>query len=137
MKKLYFEIFEEFERADTKEKRLKVLRENATPDFVTFLEYTYNPKFQFYITEFPKDYVKPDVVPGIEFSHIGIELGRAYLFMKGNTIADKLTEDKRHVMLLQMLESIHERDATYFVSMMKKELNVKGLTLDLLKEALN
>jgi hypothetical protein len=81
--------------------------------------------------------VKPDVMPGIEFSHIGIELGRAYLFMKGNVIADKLTEDKRHVMLLQMLESIHERDATYFVGMMKKELNVKGLTLELLKEALN
>lgn len=134
MVKNIYEIFEEIEAASNRVDRKKVLQDNASVHFKTVLAYAFNPKYEFYINEFPKDYVKPDTVPGIRMAGIESEHRRFYLFVKGNPTADSLTEEKRHVLLLQLLESFEPKEAIVVVNMMKKDLKVKGLTLSLVQE---
>lgn len=134
MIKNIYEILDEFELATTKAERQQVLVNNASHHFLQVLKYTFDPQYQFYITQFPKDYIKPDTLPGIRFAGIESEIRRAYLFLKGNETADRMTPDKMNQVLVQLLESFEPREADVFVNMMKKNLKVKNLTFNLIKE---
>ncbi len=136
MIKNIYEIFDEFEQATTKEDRIRVLQENSSTHFRMLLAFALDPKYQFYVKEFPKDYVKPDTFPGLRYAGIESEIRRVYLFLKGNETSDKLTEEKRNQILVQLLESFEPREAVVFVNMLKKNLQVKHLTYKLVKEAL-
>lgn len=136
MVKNIYEILDEFEQATTKEDRIRTLQENSSPHFRQVLMFALDPKYQFYIKEFPKDYVPPDTFPGIRYAGIESEIRRSYLFLKGSETADILTEEKRNQILVQLLESFEPREAVVFVNMLKKNLQVKHLTYKLVKEAL-
>jgi hypothetical protein len=131
------EVFDEFNKCSNKEQRLHVLRKHDSQNFREFLEYSFNPKIEFYFSQFPMNYIIPDTVPGISYSDLLSELKRLYLFTKGNPTADSLTEEKRNTLFLQVLETMDPTEATYFVNMMKKNLGVKYLTINLIKEAYN
>lgn len=135
MVKNIYEIFQDFEAVKTKEEKIAVLRNNLRPALADVLNITFNPDIKFYVTEFPKDYKKPDTFAGIQFSNIDTELKRVYLFQKGNPTADNLTPEKRHILLLQILESFPEQEARVYVNMMLKDLKVKGLTEKLVRAA--
>lgn len=135
MIKNVYEILDEFERAQNKEERIRVLKDNALHHFLQVLKYTFDPKYQFYVKEFPKNYVQPDTFPGIRYSGIESEIRRVYLFLKGNETADILSEEKRNQILVELLEAFEPREAQVFVNMMKKNLQVKHLTPTLIKEA--
>jgi hypothetical protein len=135
MQKNIYEIFDEFQAQKTKQGRIQILQQNATPHFLQLLRYTFDPQYQFYVTSFPENYITPDTLPGIRYAGIESELRRVYLFLKGNPTADSLTEQKRNQLLVQLLESFEPREATIFINMMKKNLSVPYLTLSLVKEA--
>lgn len=134
MIKNVYEILDEFEVADNKADRQRILRENATPHFLQVLKYTFDPKFQFYVKSFPKDYQEPDTFPGLRYAGIESEIRRTYLFLKGEATADSLSEEKRNQVLVQLLESFEPREANVFVNMMKKNLQTKFLTYNFVKE---
>lgn len=134
MIKNVYEILDEFEIADNKADRQRILRENSTPHFLQVLKYTFDPKFQFYVKSFPKDYQEPDTFPGLRYAGIESEIRRTYLFLKGEATADKLSEEKRNQVLVQLLESFEPREAHVFVNMMKKNLQTKFLTYNFVKE---
>lgn len=135
MIKNIYEILDEFEKAKTKQERISVLQSNSLQHFLQVLQYTFDPKYQFYVTSFPKNYIQPDTFPGIRYAGIESELRRIYLFMKGNPTADILSEEKRNQLLVQLIEAFEPREAQVFINMMKKNLNVKFLTYNLVKEA--
>jgi hypothetical protein len=129
------EILDEFNLAGTKEQRLNVLQQNNLYHFKEVLKYTFNPKYQFYVEDkFPTDYIQPDTLLGIRYSGIESEIRRAYLFIKGDQTADSLTEEKRKTLLLQLLESFEPKEAQVFFNMMQKDLKVKYLTANLVRE---
>ena len=134
MIKNVYEILDEFEVADNKADRQRILRENATPHFLQVLKYTFDPKFQFYVKSFPKDYQEPDTFPGLRYAGIESEIRRTYLFLKGEATADSLSEEKRNQVLVQLLESFEPREAHVIVNMMKKNLQTKFLTYNFVKE---
>lgn len=130
-----YEILEQFESVDSKEDQQRVLRENSIHHFLEVLKYTFDPQYQFYVEqEFPIDYQKPDTFPGIRLAGIESEHRKAYLFLKGNPTAESLTENKRHILLLQLLESFEPKEATIWFNMMNKDLKIKGLTESLVRE---
>lgn len=135
MLKNIYEIFDEFSSKTNKSDRIKVLHENNTNHLRQLLKYTFDPQYQFYISEFPKNYKKPDTLPGIRIAGIESEIKRAYLFLKGNETADKLTPQKMNQLLVTLLESFEPREAEVFVNMMKKNLRVPFLTKNLVDEA--
>ncbi len=131
-----YEIIEEFDDASTKEQRKQVLLNNNVYHFREVLKYTFNPKYQFYADSkgLPEDYKKPDTFPGIRLAGIESEMRRIYLFMKGDATADILTPEKRHILLLQLLESFEPKEAKIFMGVLNKDLKVKYLTYSLVEE---
>jgi hypothetical protein len=109
------EILDEFNLAVNKQQRVEILQQNNL----------YN---------FPTDYIEPDTLLGIRYAGIESEIRRAYLFVKGDPTADSLTEEKRNLLLLQLLESFEPKEAKIFFNMLHKDLKVKGLTADLVRE---
>ena len=83
---------------------------------------------------FPKEYIKPDTAPGIRFAGIESEIRRAYLFIKGNPTADSLTEEKRKILLLQLIESFEPQEVVVWINMMNKALQTPWLTETLVRE---
>jgi hypothetical protein len=129
-----YEIFDKFNLAKTKAERQQILLDNASNHFLQVLKYTFDPQYQFYVTSFPKNYIEPDTFPGLRYAGIESELRRVYLFLKGNPTADIMTEQKRNQLLVQLLESFEPREAQVFVNMLKKDLQVKHLTINLIRE---
>lgn len=131
-----YEILDEFEQKSTRNDRKDVLLKYGNLEYFRgVLQLAFNPSFQFYTeSKFPEDYKKPDTFPGIRIAGIESELRKYYLFQKGNPTADSLSEEKRHVLLLQLLESFEPREAEIWFKMLNKDLKIKGLTESLVRE---
>ena len=129
------EILDEFNLAVNKQQRVEILQQNNLYHFKEVLKYTFNPNYQFYVEDkFPTDYIEPDTLLGIRYAGIESEIRRAYLFLKGDSTAESLTEEKRNLLLLQLLESFEPKEAQIFFNMLNKDLKIKGLTADLVRE---
>lgn len=134
MKNVY-EVFEEFEKAQTKEDRLNVLRRNGNYAVKSILQGTYDPNIQFVFEELPT-FKRSDAPPGLGYSHILSELKRVYLFEKNHPKASpNLTMERRKQILIQILEALEAKEADVFLNMLKKNQNVKGLNADIVREA--
>ena len=129
------EILDEFTLAINKEQRIEILQQNNLYHFKEVLKYTFNKNYQFYVEDkFPTDYIKPDTLLGIRYAGIESEIRRAYLFLKGDPTSDSLTDAKRNLLLLQLLESFEPKEAEIFFNMLNKDLKIAGLTEDLVRE---
>ncbi len=130
-----YEILDQINSTDSKNEKKRIMMENSTPWFKELLAYAFDPKYKFYVNKFPKEYKEPkDTAPGISFSDIQSELKRTYLFMKGTPTADSISEGKRNILLIQMLESFEPTEAKVFVNMLNKDLKIRGLTYNLVTE---
>lgn len=123
------EILNKFKEKTTKTERIKVLaeyHEQLIPIFNIIFSNT-----QFSITELPKEYKPTDNLPGISYSSIHNELRKLYLF----TTNSNLTKEKQELLLIQLLESLTNDEATLFINILKKDLKVPYLTPKLINEA--
>jgi predicted Zn-dependent protease len=57
------------------------------------------------------------------------------LFKKGDATAEKLSDEKRKQLLLQLIESLEPREAEVVIGILSKDLGVKGLNYKFVKEA--
>jgi hypothetical protein len=73
---------------------------------------------------------------GMSYGHMTEALSRVYLFVKGNPrVSPDLTDKRKTEILIQILESLEEKEADVFAGMLKKDLNVPYLTPLLVNEA--
>ena len=129
------EVFDKFVNAPTIEEKKQVLWNNQFQHIKEVLKYAFNPKYQFFVEDkFPEDYIKPDTVLGLRVAGIESEIRKAYLFLKGDVTAESLTPQKRHNLLLQLLESFEPKEAEIFHNMLQKDLKIEGLTKELVEE---
>lgn len=133
--KAIYEIFDEVESAPTRQEKVNVLRQNATYALRSVLKGSFDPGVEFVIDRVP--YYNPsDSPPGLGYTNLNQELGRAYLFEKHNAKVDpNLSQDRKEKILIQMLESLEKREAEVLINMLLKKQKVKGLTYNLVKEA--
>lgn len=136
MMKAIYEIFEEFEKAETKTEKITVIERNLSDVLINVLKYTFDPGYKFKFNEFPKEYKKPNTLQGISYAHLGTELRRLYLFQEGNETAEQLAKNpkKQKEVLLMFLESLEHAEAKVIIGIMKKDLGVKGLDYKFVKE---
>ena len=131
---LYSEIMDKFEKAQTKEERLQVLRKNGHDRFKQFLIMAFNPFIKFDV-EIPN--YRPSVEPaGLNFTYLDTEMQKMYRFIVNHpSRAKELTGKKQTSLLLVVLESLHKDEAALLVKVIKKDLGIKFLTPKLVKEA--
>lgn len=132
--KLYSEIFDEFNIAESKSDKIAILRKYDHPRFRDFLVIALNPMFQFDV-EIPN--YRPAIEPaGLNFTYLDMEVPKLYRFIKNHPKrTTNITPEKQKSLLVVVLESLHKDEADLLVKCIKKDLNVKFLTPKLIKEA--
>lgn len=133
---LFNEIFEEFDKARTREQRVAVLQKyGRNVWFKEFLNYAFNPKIHFDITQIPN--YKPAVEPaGVCYSNLSNEIRRLYIFILGHPKrTGKLDAKKEARILNALLSSVYKEEAALLVKCFKKDLEIRYLTSRLVKEA--
>ena len=74
---------------------------------------------------------------GTEHTMLAQEAKRLYLFTKGGD--NSLSQNKREMLFIQMLEGLCEEEAQFLITVINKKVNnkYKGFTGNLVKEAFN
>jgi hypothetical protein len=132
--RLYSEVLEEFEKAETKNDRLAVLRKYDHPRFREFLIYALNTKIEFDV-EVPK--WRPAVEPaGLNYTYLESEIPKLYRFVKNHPQRPEgLSQEKQKQLLVVVLESLHKDEAQILADMITRKLKVNNLTKKLVQEA--
>ena len=132
--KLYSEIFEDFDKAKNKQERLAVLRKYDHPRFREFLNYAFNTHVKFDV-EIPS--YRPAIEPaGLNSTYLSTEVTKMYRFIVGHPQRPEgLSDLKKKQLLTVILESLHKDEAELMCKLIKKDLGVKYLTMNLVLEA--
>ena len=133
--KLYSEIFEEFEKATTKQERIAILRREGDERFRFFLQLAFNPAIEFDIV-LPHMYRPAKEPAGLNYAYLDTQMPKMYRFIKNHPMRPEgFTAEKTTQQILVMLESLHRDEAAIILKIFKKEFKVKNLTHNLVKEA--
>lgn len=129
--KYTFEIFEEIDKAKTKQDKIAILKSNETPAVKNILVGTFDDAIEWNLPEGTPPYTHADLKSTANsFSR---QLDQLRYFVKGGP-GDKLAKFKRESMFIRLLENIHPKDAELVLSMIAKKSPAKGLTKALVKE---
>jgi len=129
-----YEVFDAFEKATNKEEKKQVLRDNNSFALRSILRANFHPRIRFLFEKIPP-YKRSDMPIGMGYSSIDMEINRMYLFEKDNPAAPKeLTQQRRELLLIQILEVLESREADIFAAAIMKNLKVRGLTKALVME---
>lgn len=134
MKNIY-EIFNEFEKASSREAKIAILRNNDGWALRNVLRGTFDPNIKFVFEQAPP-YKRSDSPPGMSYSSIHKELDRVYLFeVNSPKVSPNLKHSRKEQILIQILEVLEAQEAEIFMNMLLKKQKVKGLTATVVKEA--
>ena len=133
MEYLYSEIFDLFQKAETRKDKIEILKRFEHPTFKEFLNYAFNPNIHFDV-EVPQ--YKPSFDPaGLNIMYLDDEVKRMYRFIVGHPKRPpNLKTKKQTELLILVLESLHKDEADLCIKMIKKDLKIPFLTKKLLKE---
>ena len=117
------DIFESLKKSRSDEKKVEILQ-NASHHNQQFKElcaFIVNPHIQWEIPEGTPPYRPGD---GIDTEAVmWAEIRRLYIFVKGG--ADNMNKHKKEMLFIDILESLHPKDAKFLIKMKDKE--VKGI----------
>lgn len=136
--KLFSEIFEEFEKAETKADKMAVLRKYWHPRLQDFLEYAFNSNIHFDV-EPPKTWRHADEPAGLNVTYLDLEVPKLYRFIKNHPhrpVELATDEAKKTKLLKVVLESLHPSESELLLKLIKKNLGIKGLTVKLIQDTI-
>jgi hypothetical protein len=136
MKNVY-EIFDDFNKANSPSTRIAVLQKGAEENaqFKNVLQGAYHPHIQFVIKE-QLEYTRSDDPEGLSYGTMETEFGRIYLFTEGSTkVSPDLTLERKKQLAIQIMESLEAQEAEVFHNMLLKDLKVPHLDADIIEEA--
>ena len=130
-----YEVFDDFKKAKTKADRILILQKNDTPALRDVLIGAFHPNVRYTVDKIP-EFRRVDMPAGMSYDHMSGALSRIYLFVKDNPrVPEGLTEKRKNEILIQILESLEEKEADVFIGILKKDLKVPYLTPALINEA--
>lgn len=132
-----WEVFTEVQEAKTRKKKLEVLKKYENDMHVRdVLQGTFDPRIQWNLPGGTPPYTPAnDDAPPLQ-SLMKLHL-RFKFFVKGLAASEDLPSIKRERMFIDILETIHPKDAQIMVSMVNKQKpEYDGLTEKLVKEAM-
>lgn len=130
-----YEIFNEFKDAGTKKDRIDVLRNNNSVALRNVLIGTFHPGVKFAINKLP-EYKSEDVPPGMSYNNMSQVLDKIYLFMENHPRKPAgLSDRRREELLIQILESLEQKEAEVYGNVILKDQKIPYLTVNLVNEA--
>jgi hypothetical protein len=129
-----WEILEECKLCETVPQIQQILARNDTPALREVLLCAYHPNAKWYFTDFPQGYRKQDTLPGVSHMNLYTEVKKLYMFSVGNPTADALTQDRRHVLLVNLLEGLENEEAQLVIDIFKGDLQIDGLNKDTINQ---
>lgn len=128
-----FEILDKISKTKSRAEKIKLLQEqqNNWP-LRDLLRGSFDDSVQWLLPSGPVPYTPADIAshPSNWTQHNS----KLAYFVKGGK-GDSMNPIKREKMFLDILESVHPRDAELLAGMINKKLPVKGVTKNLVKEA--
>lgn len=115
------EILEKVRKAKNKALKIKILKENDTPELRSLLKSSFDPNIEWLLPEGPVPYDQKDFKLG-DGSHkfLETEIPTLYHFVKGGN--DGMKSVKREQTYIQLLESLHETEAKLLIAAKDKLL---------------
>lgn len=117
--------------ASSKEEKIKVLRENYSFPLITVLQTALDPRFSWLLPKGKINY-RPSRFQEARQA-LFMETKRFYIFLEGYT-PPALTQERRELLFLQLLETIDPKDAELLLMIKEKKLP-KGLNAKIINEA--
>ena len=126
-------IFTDLEKTSGRKAKVNFLKSHRPNKvMLRLLKYTFDPSIEFDLPEGDPPY-KPNEELDDDHSGLYQEDRRLYLFVKGGN--PDLHKVKREMLFIEVLESIHPKEAKVLLAVKDKKLPYKGLTKKLVEEA--
>ena len=134
---LFSEILDKVAKLKTKKQMVEFLRPHNTDALRMILKSSFDPKIVWQLPEGEVPFSPNDAPEGTEHTVLAMEARKLYNFIQGGNNA--LTQNKREMMFVQMLEGLHQTEAYMLVDAKDKILHkrYKGLSSAVVKEAFN
>tara|TARA_B100000073_G_scaffold188704_1_gene156249 strand:+ start:447 stop:938 length:492 start_codon:yes stop_codon:yes gene_type:complete len=134
---LFSEILNKVAKLKTKKQKVEFLRQHNTDALRMVLKSSFDPKIVWQLPEGEVPFSPNDAPEGTEHTVLAMEARKLYNFIEGGNNA--LTQNKREMMFVQMLEGLHQTEAYMLVDAKDKILHktYKGLSAAVVKEAFN
>ena len=134
---LFSEVLDKVAKLKTKDEKIAHLRKYNTEALRMVIKSSFDPKIEWSLPEGEVPYTPAEAPEGTEHNVLAHEARKLYHFIKGGN--PQLTQNKREVMFVQMLEGLHESEAKLLVAAKDKKLHqvYKGLSANVVKAAFN
>ena len=125
-------IFEDVAAAKSFKDRKKVLLDNESNPLKELLKYAFHPDIKFVLPEGAPPYKTIGSPDEWNPTYLYPNIRKLYLFVEGGH--EGLTTMRREQLFVQMLESLHPKEAEVLVQVKDKKLKYRGLTYKRVKE---
>ena len=134
---LFSQILDKVAKLKTKKQKVDFLRQHNTDALRMILKSSFDPKIVWQLPEGEVPFSPNDAPEGTEHTVLAMEARKLYNFIQGGNNA--LTQNKREMMFVQLLEGLHQTEAYMLVDAKDKILHkrYKGLSSAVVKEAFN
>jgi len=134
---LISEILEQVSKVKTKQEKINILRKHDHQSLRMVIKASFDPTIEWALPEGEVPYTRNDAPPGTEHSSLSYESRKLYHFIRGGN--NQINQNKRETMFVQLLEGLHESEASLLVAAKDKKLHqmYKGLSAPVVKEAFN
>ena len=134
---LISEILEKVSKVKSKKEKVSLLQQYNHPSLRMVIKSSFDPKIEWALPEGDVPYTRNEAPEGTEHSSLTYESRKLYHFIKGGN--NQISQNKREMMFVQMLEGLHESEAAVLVAAKDKKLHqvYKGLSKNVVVEAFN
>ena len=125
-------IFEDVAKSNSFEARQKVLLENESKPLKELLKYAFHPDIKFVLPPGMPPYKTIGSPEEYNPTYLYPNIRKFYLFVEGGH--GGITQLRREQLFIQLLESLHPKEAEVVIQVKDKKLNYRGLTYKLVKK---
>jgi hypothetical protein len=121
----------------TEEQKIEVFQRHlrkygSDPALQDALRILFDPKLKFNLPAGEPPSQNPNLPDGLGDTNLRIEMRKMYRFIKGNPFSDKMPNQKKEILFIQLLEGLAKSDREVLIKM--KDQNIEGLTPELVNK---
>ena len=134
---LFSEILTRLGKIKSKKDKVNFLKQHNTDALRQIIKSSFDPKIKWALPYGEVPFIPNDAPEGTEHNLLSYEARKLYHYIEGGN--PQLSQNKREIMFVQLLEGLHPAEAEIVVAAKDKVLHqkYKGLSANVVKEAFN